>query len=682
MSNTYSGKLHKFKDGAILVDSKHGLEIHLHYKDIEYVWHNDSINVQLDKNNKLCHISITSRNTSNLIGKLKKETKHWLFIPEDNKIDSMYIDQKNINADEKKQLKDDAIVYVEIISYPSASCNIGIVKIIEFLGEFDNPNIEIEMAVKKYALPHKFNSNIDKELNKITDKVDKQKHTERIDLTDIDLITIDGEDARDFDDAVYCEPCTHNQKNSWRLIVAIADVSYYVKPNTAIDTEAVQRATSVYFPRKVIPMLPEKLSNGLCSLNPNVDRLCMVCDMVINLDGNIEAYQFYNAIMHSKARLTYSGAAKILNKYNAAPKQNKKLKSSNIDKVEQNLINLYGTYKALLGARHIRGAIDFDTTETQIIFNQQGKIDKIVPRTRNEAHKLIEECMLAANVCAADFLQQNKTGLYRVHGQPMHDKLIQLQQNLNLLGIQFSLPKSSQIHTKDISALLQKVQGREDSKIIQTMVLRTMQQAVYDCNNIGHYGLAYKNYTHFTSPIRRYPDLLVHRCIKAILNLAIYQPNIPRDVELHTLLIKHQQTHAINNKNLLQNNNTQNNKKNIWSKLGSHCSALERRADEASRDVEAWLKCYYMQDKIGQIFSGIISSILAFGLFVQLDNLFIDGLVHISDLGKDYFVYDEKKQQLYGKKSNKIYSIGDKITIQVMKVDISSRKIDFKIMLT
>jgi len=665
MLNKYSGKIYKYKDGsAVLVDNQKQIEISIPSKELLYVWNSDVINLQIDEHGKIHNVEIETRGITHIIGRVEHDRSKWVFIPEDSKIPQMYVNQKsldNIKSDNKQ------IAYAKITSYPSSFDKVGTVDIQEWLGDFDNSGIEIEMAVKKYNLPFEFSKAIEKELEKIPNIPQKKDYKDRVDLTDIAFVTIDGEDARDFDDAVYCEPCEYENLKAHRLLVAIADVSHYVKPKTELDKEAINRATSVYFPRKVIPMLPEKLSNGLCSLNPNVDRLCMVCDMVIDNEGNIKAYQFYNAVIHSKARLTYNIVAEILQKY--SKKRPKKL----ID-LEKDLLNLYDVFKTLFQAREQRGAIDFDTTETQIVCLENGKIDKIIPRIRNDAHKLIEECMLAANVCASEFIADNHEGLFRIHAKPNPEKLAVLQQSLQILGIDLYLDKNKETSTKNIAQALHKIQQRPDSKVLQNLVLRTMQQAVYDNNNIGHYGLAYKAYTHFTSPIRRYPDLLVHRVIKAILINTTYNPNIPKDIEIHSLPTKALQTHNIINNNIqpLAKAN-----KNIWATLGKHCSALERRADEASRDVESWLKCYYMQTKIGYNFTGFVAAVVPFGLFVQLDDLYIDGLVHVSDLGKDYFIYDDKKQEMYGKQSHKVYKIGDKLDIKVIKVDISARKIDF-----
>ncbi len=477
------------------------------------------------------------------------------------------------------------------------------------------------------------------------------------------LVTIDGEDARDFDDAVYCEPMEsgrgRTKKTGWRLIVAIADVSHYVKPGEPLDEDAYERATSVYFPRRVIPMLPEKLSNGLCSLNPGQDRLSMVCDMVIGSLGEIEAYQFYPAVIHSHARFTYTQVAAILAN-TRGPEA-----AQHADLVPH-LVHLHEVYRALLKQRSQRGAIDFETTETQIVCDDNGRIEKIVPRTRNEAHRLIEEAMLAANVCSANFIAQAKhPALYRVHEGPTPEKKVTLQNYLKALGL--GLFVSDDPKPREYQAIADATKDRPDALQIHTMLLRSMQQAIYTSQNSGHFGLAYDAYTHFTSPIRRYPDLLVHRVIKAILHGKRYhidsgsleeQPQVRKGG-------KAPKAHAQEGEQ--------------WEAAGAHCSANERRADEASRDVEAWLKCRYMRDRLGEEFAGTVTAATNFGLFVQLDALFVEGLLHITELGGDYYRFDEARQELRGERTGVRYGAGARLTVQVSRVDLDARKIDFRL---
>ncbi len=416
-------------------------------------------------------------------------------------------------------------------------------------------------------------------------------------------------------------------------------------------------------------MLPEKLSNGLCSLNPHVDRCVLVCDMVITARGEIKAYQFYPGVMHSSARLTYTEVAAVL-------KNTKGPEAARRAALLPQLQNLYGVYKSLFAARQKRGAIDFDTTETYIVCNAQGKIEQIIPRTRNDAHKLIEECMLAANVCAADFLKRNKhPGLYRVHAGPTAEKLENLRTFLRGMGL--TLGGGDKPHASDYAALMAQIRDRPDAQMLQTMLLRSMQQAVYSPDNIGHFGLAYEAYAHFTSPIRRYPDLLTHRAIYAILQGRKYTPEAPHGVDLNTALSP--RARAMQQADDEKRGRTRSNNVAIWEELGLHCSANERRADEASRDVEAWLKCYFMRDKLGEEYGGMVSGVTSFGIFVQLDALFIEGLVHVTELGSDYFQYDEIKNELRGERTGIRYRLSDRVRVQVSRVDLDARKIDFRL---
>ncbi len=516
--------------------------------------------------------------------------------------------------------------------------------------------------MRKYEVPHRFSPETVAQAAALPEKLRPSDYKHRINLTDVPLVTIDGEDARDFDDAVYCEPVKTGRGksafNGWRLVVAIADVSHYVKPGESLDDDAYERATSVYFPRRVIPMLPEKLSNGLCSLNPLQDRLCMVCDMLITAEGEIHAYQFYPAVMCSHARFTYNEVAAILANTRGP-------EAARRADLVPHLLNLHEVYRALLKARSRRGAVDFETTETQIVCDENGRIEKIVPRTRTEAHKLIEEAMLAANVCTADFLQQaGHPALYRVHEGPTPEKLALLQGYLKALGLGLSI--SDEPKPGEMQAIAEATKDRPDAAQIHMMLLRSMQQAIYTPINSGHFGLAYEAYTHFTSPIRRYPDLLVHRAIKAILHGKRYHlstghlEDAPK-VRKGSKPPKLQATEA-----------------EAWEAAGNHCSANERRADEATRDVEAWLKCLYMREHLGEEFAGTVSAVTTFGLFVQLDALYVEGLVHITELGGEYFRFDEARQELRGERSGVRYVVGSRVRVQVSRVDLDGRKIDFR----
>jgi ribonuclease R len=486
----------------------------------------------------------------------------------------------------------------------------------------------------------------------------------------VPLVTIDGEDARDFDDAVYCEPHVPPRKgrgkapapDGWRLIVAIADVSHYVKPGEPLDEDAYERATSVYFPRRVIPMLPEKLSNGLCSLNPEVDRLAMVCDMVVDAEGELTAYQFYPAVICSHARFTYTEVAAIL----ANTRGPEAVRRAEL---VPHLVHLHEVYRALLKQRSRRGAVDFETTETQIVCDDNGRIEKIVPRTRNDAHRLIEEAMLAANVCAAEFIAQAEhPSLYRVHEGPTPEKRIALQAYLKALGL--GLHISDEPAPGEFQAIAQATQDRVDATQIHTMLLRSMQQAIYTAINSGHFGLAYPAYTHFTSPIRRYPDLLVHRVIKALIGGRRYHLT-PSEKTRTPELRRGGKPAARTMKPASQ-------EIAWWEAAGVHCSVNERRADDASRDVEAWLKCRYMREHLGEEYSGTVSAATSFGLFVTLDALYVEGLVHITELGGEYYRFDEARQELRGERTGVRYAVGTRVRVQVMRVDLDGRRIDFR----
>lgn len=564
-------------------------------------------------------LDIVERAQSKVVGRFYMDRGVAILEAEDKRLNQSIV----LEPDSVAHFKPESgqVIVGEIETYPEQN-RPAVAKIIEVLGDYADSGMEIEIAVRKHHLPHQFSEACAKAAKKIPDHVRKSDLKGRVDLRDLPLVTIDGETARDFDDAVFAEKIGRN----YRLVVAIADVSHYVRPDDAIDTDAQERSTSVYFPRRVIPMLPENLSNGICSLNPDVERLCMVCDMVITYAGNIKEYRFYPAVMRSHARLTYNQVWDWI--------------SDDLDHPHKAQIDtLYKLFKILQKKRFERGAMEFESVETQMLFDDNGKIEKIVPVVRNDAHKLIEECMLAANVCAAEFLIKNKhTALFRNHLGPTPEKLATLREQLGLLGLQ--LGGGNNPTPKDYAALAEQFKGRPDAELLQVMMLRSMQQAVYEPHCDGHFGLAYEAYAHFTSPIRRYPDLTVHRAIKAVLNQQTYTPN------------------------------------KSWQALGVHTSFCERRADDASRDVENWLKTYYMRDKVGEIFEGKISGMTNFGLFVTLDGIHIDGLVHISDLGEDYFNFRPEIMAIEGERSGIRFNMGDKVSVRVARADLDTSKID------
>ena len=648
-------------------------DIYLPPNEMRAVLHKDRVKARIVRHDRKGRpegrvVEIIERPPQPIIGRLLHESGVWLVAPEDKRYGQDVLIPKGATG----LAKTGQVVVVELTEPPSLYGQpVGRVK--EVLGEIDDPGMEIEIAVRKYGVPHEFSDACIGLARSLPDKVRAQDKKHRVDLTDIPLVTIDGEDARDFDDAVYCEPAKVGRGKGWRLLVAIADVSNYVETGSAIDVDAYDRATSVYFPRRVIPMLPEKLSNGLCSLNPEVERLCMVCDMLITGAGEIQAYQFYPAVMWSHARFTYTEVAAILANTRGAEAVRHK------DRVGD-LLNLYDVYRALLKARNQRGAVDFETTETQIICDENGRIERIVPRVRTDAHRLIEEAMLAANVCSADFIQESKhPGLYRVHEGPTPEKKEILRGYLKAIGVGLTISEDPQ--PAEFQRIAEATKDRPDAQQIHTMLLRSMQQAIYTPINSGHFGLAYDAYTHFTSPIRRYPDLLVHRVIKAILARERYDlPVLPTPGEAHEKLARRLATRVREPGHRLKKPPPPPSREvQAWEAAGLHCSANERRADEAGRDVEAWLKCKYMREHLGEEYGGIVTAATSFGIFVTLDQMYVEGLVHITELGGEYFKFDEARQELRGERTGIRYAIGTRLRVQVSRVDLDGRKIDFRL---
>ena len=665
-SSFISGRVSAHRDGfGFVIPDEGGEDLFLPDKEMQKVLHGDRVLARVvgtDRRGRAegTIVEVKERANTHVIGRLLNENGVWVVAPEDKRIG-----QDILVSGAPGKAKSGQVVSVELIEQPSRFKQ-PTGRIVEVLGELDDPGMEIEIAVRKFGVPHIFSQAAVKQANKLPNEVRESDLGERVDLRDVPLVTIDGEDARDFDDAVYCEPVKIGRTKGYRLLVAIADVSHYVKPNDALDGDAIERSTSVYFPRRVIPMLPEKLSNGLCSLNPAVDRLTLVCDMVVTSAGEVTAYQFYPAVMHSAARLTYNEVAAILGN-TTGPEAGRR------PGIVPHLLNLNEVFRALLQARQERGAIDFETTETYIVCNPMGKIEKILPRTRNDAHRLIEECMLAANVCAADFLiRHDQPSTFRIHAVPTEEKLNQLRTFLKQVGL--NLGGGTTPQARDYAELMQRIKERPDATLLQTMLLRSMQQAVYSPDNVGHFGLAYEAYAHFTSPIRRYPDLLTHRAIKAVLKGKKYEPTGIDLSKLNTNVSNAARKQAAKDK--LEGKQKDPKDLTIWDALGVHCSANERRADEASRDVENWLKCYYMKDRLGEEFTGVISGVTSFGIFVQLDELFVEGLVHVTGLGTDYFQYDETRHELRGERTGQVYQLTGRVTVQVARVDLETRKID------
>ena len=582
-------------------------------------------------------VRVLEANKKQIVGRFFLEQGIGYVVPDDSRItrDILIPDNARLGA------RMGQVVVVEL--HPrTAPFFQPIGKIIEVLGDNMAKGMEVEIAIRKHDIPHSFPSAVEKQLKKWAEDVPEEAKRGRVDLRDLPLVTIDGEDARDFDDAVFCQ----KQGKGWKLWVAIADVSYYVRPKSALDTEAYNRGNSVYFPNRVVPMLPEKLSNGLCSLNPQVDRLCMVCEMTISAKGKMTDYQFYEAVMNSHARLTYNKVAKILEKDTALCERYASL--------VPHLQDLHEMYQALVKARQQRGAIEFETIESKFIFNALGRIERIEPVVRNDAHKIIEECMILANIASANFMTKHQEpALYRIHAVPSEEKLTAFRSFLAECGL--SLSGGNKPTPTDYAQLLEQIKLRPDHELIQTMLLRSMSQAVYSADNIGHFGLALEEYAHFTSPIRRYPDLTLHRGIKYLLAKQKGSKRKTTDTGGYHYQLEEMDV------------------------FGAHCSSTERRADDATREVADWLKCEYMQDHVGEEFEGIISSVTGFGFFVRLNDLFIDGLVHISGLANDYYLFDMPKQPLIGENSGMIFRLGDAVKVRVEAVSLEQKQIDFSL---
>lgn len=578
-----------------------------------------------------------------VVGRFIKDHEMYSVIPFDRKFSTNII----VPKEHKNKANHGDVVQLEVLREEKYQYHRGSVgKVIEVLGDLSTPGIEVKIALRKFGIPHIFPKPALSESENFDSQVKLSQKDEHQDLRDLALVTIDGEDAKDFDDAVYCV----KEEKRYRLWVAIADVSYYVKPGSALDKEALNRGNSTYFPGSVVPMLPEALSNGLCSLKPKVDRLTLVCEMEIDEQGQISHFSFYRGIIKSQARLTYTEVAEIMKGNKALREQYKSVLSS--------LESLHALYHIFHQARRKRGAIDFDTIETRILFNHEGKIKTIIPQVRNVAHKMIEESMLAANVCAAKFIQKHKrSALYRIHDTPPNEKLTALRHFLAELGL--SLSGGEKPQAKDFSKLIDKIQEREDKHMIETVMLRSLSQAQYSPKNIGHFGLAYPAYTHFTSPIRRYPDLLVHRTIISILAedkkwgiKALFSSK--KNKILYTL----EECEAI----------------------ALQCSETERRSDDATRDAALALKCYYMEDKVGQHFHGVISGIASFGVFVELKDIYVEGMIHVTGLGNEYFEYDPTHHRMIGERTRTMYRLGDPLEVRLVRVDSEAKRIDFELL--
>ena len=608
--------------GFVSLD-KGGKDLRLSSQQMKLVFHGDKVKVRLLNRKLDAEIVQVTQTVKTLVGRLHINQDERYVVVDDRRI------KHEIDIVELIEgCADNQVVVVEVLNSPTLEKNAS-GRITSIIGNYLDEGVEVDSAIHRHEIPAIFGDKALEESAKLPNKVLTKDKKGRVDITHLELVTIDGEDSRDFDDAVYAIP----SKNGWKLMVAIADVSHYVKEGSQLDAESLERGNSVYFPHRVVPMLPESISNGLCSLNPELERLCMVCEMEIDSLGSLLEYKFYSAVMLSHARLTYTEVNEMLE--NKKSKLRKKYK-----KIENNIDFLYGLYQTLRISRQKRGVMDFDRIESQILFDDQGKIENIVARKRNDAHRLIEECMLMANQAAAKYLQkENEDFLYRVHPKPTPEKVEITRQFLTAIDLR--LDGGLEPESSDFAKLLKNASGREDENIIKTVVLRTMKQATYTPNNEGHFGLAFEDYAHFTSPIRRYPDLLVHRAIKRALS------------------------------------NKHRERSNKMVELGAHLSMTERRADDASRDVEQWLKCEYMRDKVGESFNGVISGVAGFGLFVELTEIFVEGLISVRDLKEDYFIYDDVHHQLSGQRGGRIYRLGDLIKVKVASVNLDDRKIEF-----
>ena len=637
-SHLIRGRVIAHPDGfGFLVPEAGGDDLYLNARQMRTLLHGDKAVVRVsgvDRRGRLegMVISVFERANTTIVGRLFIESGV-AFVVADNKriTQDFLVPEDGLNGASQGQ-----IVKLDIVQQPTFK-NRPIGRVTEVIGDHMSPGMELEIAIHNHGLPNEFPESVLAEADAFGDKVQAKHKKDRTDLRDVPLVTIDGEDAKDFDDAVFCEP----QGEGWRLLVAIADVANYVKVGSALDAEAYDRATSVYFPGRVIPMLPENLSNGLCSLNPNVDRLAMVCEMQLSDNGEVSDYKFFEAVFRSHARLTYNQVAEAV-----IEKQAKAVKS--VSKVLPQLQNLYAMYQLMEKARIKRGAIDFDTVETKIEFTDDQRIKAIRPMIRNDAHKIIEECMIAANICAARYIAKHRLpSLYRVHESPDDDKLEELRGFLDDLGLRLG-HRQSKISPHDYAKLSQQIKKRDDRHLIQTLLLRSMQQAAYRPENTGHFGLSLKHYAHFTSPIRRFPDLIVHRAIKHIIR------QLPK------------RDYAYDPKRMVT--------------MGEHCSANSRRADEATRDAEFALKCEYMLDKIGEEFSGRVTGVVGFGLFVELDDYYVEGLVHITSLPKDYYQFDPVAHHLKGERRGMVFRLSDKVRVRVANVNVDERKIDFELL--
>ena len=650
-SKTIEGRVIAHRDGFGFVKAEPE-DIYLNKYEMRQLFNGDLVSVKLGRTDNRGRrdgvvLEVLERSTNTMVGQYLVDSGVGYLRPEGGSATDIHILPENSAGAAHGQM-----VSVAITEYPTAFAPAH-GKVIEVLGDKMDPGVEIQVAIRRFGIPHQWPDGVEEEANIFGDKVDAAHVKNRLDLRDQPFVTIDGEDARDFDDAVLCKPVG----NGWKLWVAIADVSEYVAVGSALDQEAINRGNSVYFPDYVVPMLPEALSNGLCSLNPEVDRLAMVCEMDIDDKGVVSDYSFSEAVIKSHARLTYTKVFQALEE--ASKKDEPQKVRTELGALTQQIDDLSQLFDLLFAARQKRGAMEFETVETRIIFDRNRKIERIEPVHRNKAHRLIEECMLCANVCAADFLSTQKIpGLFRVHESPVPDKLNALRDYLTQLGLY--LGGGDDASPSDFKALVEQISDRPDASVVQTQLLRSMQQAVYQPENNGHFGLAYEGYAHFTSPIRRYPDLLMHRAIRSLIRSSRKSDKVER----------------VKNTPKMKKADIYPYDEAVLASLGEQCSANERRADEATRDVMQWLKCEYLLEHVGEKHRAVVSAVTNFGLFVELENLYIEGLVHITALPKDYYEFDHTTMQLIGRSTRRIFSLGDRALVQIAQVNLDDRKID------
>lgn len=658
--NLLRGMVQGHKDGyGFFIPAAGGDDLYLTFRQMQKVFDGDEVLVRpaglgFKGRREAVIIEVLARNTREVVGRYYKENGI-RFVRPDNPRLTMDV---MLPADEPTEAKDGQYVVVEIIQQPDRK-HPPAGRITQVLGDHMAPGMEIDVAVRSHGIPHVWPQDVLAQAEGLADEVSEKHKQHRVDLRKLPFVTIDGEDARDFDDAVYCEK---KRGGGWRLWVSIADVSSYVEPGSPLDREARLRGTSVYFPDHVIPMLPEALSNGLCSLNPQVDRLVLTCEMTVSATGRITGYKFYEGLIYSHARLTYNKVWQMLQERGEAGEGALRSQYKHVVKHVDELHNLY---LALRAERDNRGAIDFETVETRMIFDENRKIQEIVPVQRNDAHKLIEECMLAANICAARFLEKHELeALYRVHQGPDEEKLENLREFLAELGLY--LPGGRKPKPEHYQEVMEMIQGRPDAPMIQTVLLRSMQRAVYQPVNEGHFGLNYQAYTHFTSPIRRYPDLLVHRGIRHVIRSKMPSGNVTR----------------VSGAEVLPRDAVYPYDMNAMLQLGESCSLSERRADEATRDVVSWLKCEFLQDHVGDTFDGVVTGVTGFGLFVELKDLYVEGLIHVTSLPRDYYIYEQAQHRLIGEHTRQVFRLGDELLVQVAAVNLEERKVDFELIET